>query len=262
MGPFRLAVIIIFLLTASTATAQVNEPDTSDPNFFLRKELAFRFYAHTSGFGVGFTKAYHPTVFRKKIFEAEILNMKDLKEIRTVYPFADNSKSYVYGKMNYLFLVRAGYGYEKLINRKPYWGGVEVRYLYHAGLSLGFAKPIYLYIINYSPSDDYNLTTERFDPANHFYDNIWGRAPFNYGMDEIKIHPGIYGKFGFQFDFGVDNDRVKALETGIVVDAYPDGVKIMAFNDPKNLFITFYLSLNLGKRYNRNPDLMGKEVEQ
>lgn len=260
MRRILLSGLTTIILATLSATAQFNAADTTEPQFFLRKELAFRFYAHTSGFGFGVTKAYSPTVFKKRIMEAEILNMKSPKEIRTVYPFADNSKSYVYGKLNYFFLIRAGYGYEKLLNRKPYWGGVEVRYLYHVGASLGFTKPIYLYIINYSPnSSEYSLTTEKYDPASHFYDNIWGRAPFTYGLNQTVLHPGLYGKFGFQFDFGADNDRVKALETGVVLDAYPDAIKIMAFNNPKNFFLTFYLSLNLGKRYNRNPELLGEK---
>ncbi|MCX6272902.1 MAG: hypothetical protein NTU44_17160 [Bacteroidetes bacterium] len=246
-------VFLLMLCFSGHLLSQTLPADTSDPRFFLRKELAFKFIAHTSGFGFGLSKSYSPNVFTKRCFETEIVNMKSPKEVRTVYPFADNSKSYVYGKLNYFFLVRAGYGYEKLLNRKPMWGGVEVRYLYHIGASLGFAKPIYLLIINYIPnSDKYTLTTEKYDPARHFYDNIYGRAPFNYGFNQIKLHPGLYAKAGFQFDFGSDNERVKALEAGAILDAYPDGVKIMAFNDPKNLFLTFYLSLNLGKRYNRN----------
>jgi hypothetical protein len=260
MKPIKLYSILLFLLLTATASAQVITADTSEPQFFLKKERVIRLYAHTSGFGLGFTSTFSPTVFKKRIFETEILNMKSLKEVRTVYPYANDSKSYVYGKLNYVFLIRAGYGYEKQLNRKPYWGGVEVRYLYHLGASIGFAKPIYLQIINYSPDlKKYNLTTEKYDPENHFYENIWGRASFNYGMDEIKLHPGIYGKFGFQFDFSPENDRVKALETGVVVDAYPEGIKIMAFNDPQNYFVTFYLSLNLGKRYNRKLDLLEKE---
>ncbi len=251
---------LLFLFLALPVFSQVSEPDTSQTQFFLRRELAFRFIAHSSGFGFGMTTSYSPTIFTRRILEGEIVNMKAPKEIKTVYPFADNSKSYVFGKLNYLFFIRGGFGYEKRLNRKPSYGGVEVRYLYHAGGSLGFAKPIYLYIINYnSSSDDYSLTTEKYDPSKHFYDNIYGRAPFNYGFNEMKIHPGLYGKLGFQFEYGSENERIKALETGMIVDFFPQALEVMAFNDPEHYFLTFYLSLHLGKRYNRNLDLLGKK---
>ncbi len=256
----RTILVLAALILGTQLSAQEEGADSLDNVFFLRKELAFKLMAHSLGFGTGVISTYSPTVFKKRIFEAEILNMKARKEVKLVYPYADNSKSYVYGKLNYVFLLRAGMGYQHQLNRKPYWGGVEVRYFYHAGLSLGFAKPIYLYIINYSPAyDDYTLTTERYDPDLHFADNIYGRAPFGKGFDQLSVYPGLYGKFGFSFDFGADHDRVKTLETGLVVDGYPKAIQIMAFNDPVNLFINVYLSLHLGKRFNRQPDLLNRK---
>jgi hypothetical protein len=246
--------VFLFSLFYSSAIAQVLEQDSLDKGFFLRKETVFRLIAHSNGFGFGMTKGHNSTVFRRRIMEAEFVTMKAPKEIKTVYPFADNSKSYVYGKVNQFYSVRGGIGYEKQLNRKPYWGGVEVRYLYHLGASIGLLKPVYLYIINYTqdPADPYYLTTERFDPEKHFYENIFGRAPFNYGLSEIKFRPGLYGKAGLNFEFGTDDERIKALEVGAICDFYPESAKIMAYNPPRNFFVSFYLSFNFGGRYNKN----------
>ena len=56
----------------------------------------------------------------------------------------------MYGKLNYLFVLRPGIGIQNVINSKPYWGGVEIRYFYYGGLSLGFTKPVYLYVYDAS----------------------------------------------------------------------------------------------------------------
>lgn len=255
MDKIRCATIIImlFLLPVLATKAQPFIADTSDPNFFLKKESVYRIALHSAGFGLGYNQARHQTVTRRNLWEVEILNEISPKEIKTVSPWAGNSKSYVFGKLNYVFSVRAGIGTQRLLNRKPYWGGVEVRYFLHGGLSLGFEKPIYLYIINFTPGyTDYYLTTEQYDPARHFYDNIFGRAPFGKGFDNLTIRPGVYGKFGFIFDFGTNNDRVKALEVGGMFDFYPQGVEMMSYNDPTYEFVGFYISYDFGKRYNRH----------
>ena len=45
---------------------------------------------------------------------------------------------------------------------------------------------------------------ERYDPNNPLQNSntIVGRAPFIDGLDKIGLHPGLYGKFGFNFEFG------------------------------------------------------------
>jgi hypothetical protein len=150
-----------------------------------------------------------------------------------------------------------------MINRKPYWGGVEVRGFFYGGFDLGFAKPSYLYI-NYYDFVDNNLITnrtvlERYDPKRHFPDigtnpntlsDIYGRGPLLSGFDKIKLYPGLYVKGGFNFEFGEANDKIKAIEIGAAVDIFPKPVPVMAFVDPTYFFITGYLSFHFGKRYN------------
>jgi hypothetical protein len=259
--------LVQLLLPFLAVKAQPLIADSADQSFFLRKETITQIFLHTAGFGFGYAQGKHITVNQKNIWEVELLNQLSPKEIRSVSPWAGNTKSYVYGKENYFFAIRGGIGRDKLLNRKPYWGGIEVRYFYRAGLSMGFVKPVYLDIINYTPGyTDYYLTTEQYDPDKHFYDNIYGRAPFLKGFDVIQLRPGIYGKFGFNFDFGAENDRVKCLEAGAMFDYYPnsipfiktesqiykEGIIIMSYNPAVDGFFGFYLGFKWGKRFNKN----------
>ncbi|MDD5695052.1 MAG: hypothetical protein PHD61_07080 [Bacteroidales bacterium] len=180
--------------------------------------------------------------------------MRSPKEVRVVNPYFTNAKSYAYGKLNSVFVLRGGYGFQRLIATKPYWGGIELRYFYIGGVSVGMAKPVYLNIINLvsisSYYYEYKLTTEKYDPDEHFTDNIYGRASFVKGFNELKVYPGIYGKVGFSFDFGAYSTSIKNLELGAIIDVFPNPIPVMAYNDKEYYFLTLFLSVSFGKRYN------------
>jgi len=116
---------------------------------------------------------------------------------------------------------------------------------------LGLAKPVYLYIINFTSSQyEYEITTEEYDPENHYFDNIYGRAPFTEGLGEIKFYPGIYGKAGLDFEIGTYKTKINSFEAGGILEIFPKGIPIMAYNEPRNFFFTLYISYSFGKRYN------------
>lgn len=257
----RFSITAFILLTGITAAfSQELVQDSLGIDFFLRKERVYKLSAHSNGFGIGYSRGKSITVFKRQSLNFDFVNMKTAKEVRTLYEYGENSKSYIYGKLGHLFILRGSVGQEHLLNRKPYWGGVEVRYLYHAGLSLGMLKPIYLYIINYRDKEIYPYyTNEQYDPTRHFQENIYGRSEFTYGLKQISFYPGLFGRFGLNFEFGTDNEKIKALEVGICGDFFPQGIKIMAYNDPSRYFLTAYVSFNFGTRFNRNTDQEDKE---
>lgn len=260
----RLLILILLMFLAGIFvpgkcySQESEEQDTVNNGVLMRKERSGNIMLHTLGYGLGFKMGLNKNYFVRRIIEFDLLEMKAPNQTKTYNDNFVNPKYYYYGKLNNLYILRAGLGYQHLLNRKPYWGGIEVRYFYSGGLSLGLAKPVYLYI-SYYRSDlvIFATKTEKFDPTKNYpvttpdytYD-IYGRAPVFKGFNEIKPYPGIYAKFGFNFDFGVLNDRVKALEVGIVLDGYPVGVPVMAFKDPYHIFVTGYLSFNFGKRLN------------
>jgi TM2 domain-containing membrane protein YozV len=243
--------IILFLFIGSLLHAQDEMVIDTSKNIILLKETTGGIMLHTQGWGLRFSKGYNKSEFKKRMIVVEFLEMQSPRQIRTINPYFTNSKSYVYGKLNAVYILRGSYGIHRLLNRKPYWGGVELRFFYMGGVSLGFAKPVYLYILKPSPQFyEYTIVEERYDPNQHYVDNIYGRAPFVKGFDEIGFYPGIHTKIGLDFDYGVYRTKVKSLEVGAIVDIFPRPLPIMAFNDPDYYFLTFYLSFNFGKRYN------------
>ncbi|MFO8128623.1 MAG: hypothetical protein R6T99_01815 [Bacteroidales bacterium] len=251
---YTFTILIFFLFTHHGLNGQ-EEPefDSIRDVVLLRKQFSGGVLLHNEGWGIQFRKGRNLTYFKSFLWEVQVVSMKSPKQIRTINPYFTNAKSFVYGKLNHAYIFRGGIGMDRMLNRKPSWGGVQLRYVFYGGVSLGITKPIYLYILNFTSSDyDYEIDIEKYDPDEHFLDNIYGRAPFSEGLGQLKVYPGIYGKFGFNFEFGTYNSRIKSLEIGAIVDFFPIGIPIMAFQDAHNYFLGFYISFSLGKRYNRN----------
>ncbi len=249
----RIFIPVIILISGLSGFSQVYaQKDLLHDSVIYSKEYSGGITIHNLGFGLQYQKSNNITVFKKRFFEFEFVSMKSLKQIKIINPYFFYSKSYVYGKLNNVYFLRGGYGFQHLLNRKPYWGGIEVRYFYSGGASIGIAKPVYLYILNFLSNNyyEYEIVTEKYNPDEHFYENIYGRAPFTEGFGEIKFYPGIYLKTGMNFEFGIFKSKKTSIEAGSIVEFLPIGVPIMAFSDPKNFFLTIYLNFSIGKRYN------------
>lgn len=216
----------------------------------MKNEATIAIDFHTNGWGVQFRRGINLTGYKKWIFEADYIGMKHPKEIKTVNPYFDNAKSYVYGKMNTFSILRAGTGIQRTIYSKAERNGVEVRMVYSGGLSLGFTKPVYLQILEPTGNfGEFDLIVEKYDPSEHYIDNIYGRAPFTEGLDELKLRPGAYAKLGFNFEYAPVFEDVKALEVGAILDVYPKDIPMMAFIDNKQLFLTFYINIMYGWKW-------------
>lgn len=250
-------ILVLLLLSTAATRAQLipeNIPDTVSDNILFEKAISGGILLHTTGYGLQFRKWQNRSFFKQQMWELELLEIKSPKEKKTINPYFANAKRYVFGKLNNFYALRAGYGIQQLLNEKPYWGGVSVNYFYYGGISAGIIKPVYVYVIEYEVIStyylEYSLTSERYNPDDHFYDNIYGKASFTDGLKKTQFRPGLYGKFGFSFEFGDRNQSIKTLDVGVTAEFYPKGIKIMAFNDAQNLFINACIAFSIGKRYN------------
>lgn len=225
----------------------------------MKNEFTFGLNIHTSGWGINVRRSKNITGYKKRVFEVELVNMKHPKEVRSVNPYFDNAKSFFYGKMNTMTVLRTAIGKQNVMFSKAEKGGVEVRFHYSGGLSLAFVKPVYLNILypvyvsppnpNFPSSTEYDVVVEKYDPDKHYVDNIYGRAPFTHGFDEIKLYPGAYGKMGLSFEYGSHSDAIKCIETGVTIDAYAKDVPIMAKTKNQQFFLNFYINLLYGRKW-------------
>lgn len=262
----RISILLFILCLLNPLYDFAQSSSNLENKVLFKKERSGYAFIHTSGWGLGYSFGKSLTYFKKRMFEFEFATMKHPKE-KKVSSFYDNSKSYVYGKLNYMVNLRGGIGRQRIINGKPYWGGVEVRYFYYGGITVALLKPMYVYVYRVDPiTNKPEPVLERFDPNNQSMLDITGKGPFLKGLDMMSFAGGLYGKFGFSFEYGSDDRFLKSLDVGIAVDAFPlQQVPVMSFNDSgisihKNTndkevyfltsFINLYVSIRLGKRSN------------
>ena len=174
------------------------------------------------------------------------------KEIRVSNnAYFSNARSFVYGKKNAIFLLRGGPVSTKILNDKPYWGGIEVKHYYSLGLSLAAAKPVYLYIIDDNSYQYYYLVEEKYDPSKHDLSNIFGRAPFFKGFGNMRFYPGLYFQTGLGFEVGKSKNVIRQLDVYANIDFYFSKIPLMAYASNSNYFINFALAYHFGRRYEK-----------
>lgn len=236
----------------------VKPPKTKRPQV-LTSSLSGGFRINSNGWGLVVDKGFlygndaFGSVNRNKYFQSKIIELsfseiKHPKEIKanSVLPgLPFQPGAYILGKINNFFQANLGYGYWKLIAGKPDQGTVSIHWVYLGGFSAGLLKPYYLDLyqlgtVKYSK----DIQTEFISPG-----MIMGKSGFSKGLDEIKFVPGLFFKTGLHFDFASQPKGLMALETGVSASYYFQEIEQMVGQDPKKLFLNFYVSLQFGGKW-------------
>ena len=240
MRKLSIGIFVLFLFAATGAYSQ--EIGVGDPEMLVLRKRQWDVYGtlHTNGLGFGFRIGKEPTIHLRRGFDFEYTYYRHFKERRTRI---DYTRIIVYGKLNYLGQLRGGYGLTRVLNTKPYWGGVEVGYFFYGGLSLGMSIPVYIVRDNGSLA-----VTERYDPEKHSPSNIREKASMWKGTKSMKVHPGIYLKTGMSFDFSKEDAMIVKLDFGAAADAYFPPIEKIAFSPKQYVLLTGFVTIHLGKR--------------
>jgi hypothetical protein len=248
---------ILFSLFSFSAISQELKDDRTrlengeDLKVLYRNESSFGLYVHSAGgIGLAYRRGYHVNGYRKRMLELEVQNFKHPKEIKSINSYYDDSKGFVYGKLNSFLLIRPGVGFQNIMFEKTEKKNVEIRFSYFMGATLAFAKPVYLEIIRPTSDPTKNIiSTERYDPEEHMPSDIYGKASFFRGIGQTRLYPAGYAKAALSFEYGKRYNVIKALETGAVVDVYPVVLPMMAFNKNQQVFVSLYLKMVWGKKW-------------
>ena len=244
-------IIVLILNVQKTAYAQESSDGIELKRIIYKEQFQAGISFNTNGYSLNARRTWSPTAFTERGFDFNMAMVRHPKEVSDYNYYYIGGDTYVYGKLNSLYTVHVGFGESHVISKKRDIGSIEINYFYFGGISLGGVKPIYLEI-NTAPlgSENVETSTERYDPSKHNLYNIVGGKPFTKGFSEMKLYPGIYAKFGIDFDYKISNQKIGTIETGIVADYFFKEVPIMANTDNYNYFLAFYLSVNFGKKWN------------
>lgn len=236
-----------------------SRPDNYE-DVVYNKEFTAGLKLHTNGWGgtVNFTKIH--SIFKKRTYEIELMNIKHPKEVRQQSLFAsgrNTTRGFIYGKQNSFFNINANIGWSRSLAEKARRNGVELGFFYAFGPSIGFTKPYYLELITDVEGNFLVIEDRKYDPESEeaalFLNpsNIYGYSGFLKGFNEIRIHPGVQAKVALNFDWASYNEFVKSIEVGAMVSTYFKRIPIMVeeSEDNKFFFLNLYLRFMLGKRW-------------
>lgn len=246
----RLFAFILVLLAASPS-ALAQQTIYEDARVPFRREMYGGALLHGDGWGLHFHHAKYRTATDRRLLSIEVVGMKHPKEVKSFNPYYEDSRGYFYGKLNALTILRPTYGRKLQLTDKIRRSGVEINWVWGIGPSIGLLKPVYLEIgkPDAIPYDTYVI--ERYDPNAHNVQNIYGRASWLNGIGEIRPYFGGFGRMALNFEYSGRTTGIKAIETGVALDAYPVEVPIMAELDGvsnKQFFFQFYIAVQFGKR--------------
>ncbi len=218
------------MLAAVTASAQTNDLR----GIIYNHEMSGGIEVHTAGWGMFFNVAHREELKKKTLWQFEVMQIHHPKEVKQTIDFGlaffgfNSPKPFKYGKQNNFYLVNAVYGKQFI----PYYLNV----LYPSDNSNSYV----IKAIRYTP-----------ETADKFLDwfSIYGGAGFTYGLGEIQFIPGIQLKSGLNFDWAQNEDAIKALEVGIIFDAYYKEVPIMILEKNQQFIPNLYLSIEFGKKW-------------
>ena len=243
---FCIILFFIFQFLNLHSVAQEIEVGEAEMEMITIKEWNVFIQLNSSGFGFGFQQGKTPNYKDKHLWEVEFSYCIHHKAVlgRTQY----DGKIFSYGKLYDLFFLRGGYGYQRILTHKPYYGGVQIRWLFSAGASICFGLPTYLVIVKPDTGLFFHTEVERYNPEKHGLGDIYGAAPFFDRFHKIAVRPGFYGKTGINFDFSNHPLRMQVLEVGVSMDMVFPFIKQMAYQRTKPVYFYGYIAYAFGKK--------------
>lgn len=236
-----LAVIVLFGTISLYAQGELDEQQ----KVFFRNERSFAILLNTDGIGVSYREAKRIDYRNKNLLEIDAGTLKDPKEYKQPSSYTQGG-SYIFGKLNSTFYLRAGIGHQHELFKKADLGGIAVRYFYSAGPVLAIYKPIYYKVLYLISATEYEVKEEKFDASIAIPQDIYSRASFTKGLNETKVMPGLYAKGGFNFEYSKEDKIIHAIEIGAQINAFPKKIPIMAGSDNKSLFFSLFVSYRFG----------------
>jgi len=238
--------LILAALVFGTITLYAQGELNEQQKVFFRNERSFAILLSSDGLGLSYRAAKRIDFRNKTLFEIDAGSLRNIKEYRQESINVQGS-TYIFGKLNSTFFLRGGIGHQHELFKKADLGGIAVRYFYSAGPVFAIYKPIYYRVVHYIPPNEYELKDEKFDVATIASpQDIYSKASFFKGFDQIKALPGLYGKLGFNFEYSKADKIIHAIEIGGQVNAFPKKVPIMAGNNNKALFFSLFVSYRFG----------------
>jgi hypothetical protein len=252
----RDASIEVFKPTAPAPRSKAEKPVLQGVVYPREFSMGGKITSTGWGFFGEYTRVVSAT--HKRVFSLEFMELKHPKQVKQSNDFffpafgLESPRAYVYGKQNNLYVIHPGFGARYQLGDRAKKSGVEVSFSWTAGPSIGLLKPYYLKLIE-TNGDFFTIVDRRYDAndAESFLNRaaIYGASGFSFGLGELRVIPGAFGRVGLNFDWANYSEVVKSLEAGLGADLFAGRPDVMIIERNKFQYVYLYLSLQLGKRW-------------
>ena len=241
-------------ITLSGQTDEVVEAEAG----VLTQEFLVDIKVHTNGFlALGGTYSRSTSPWVTHLYNIEVGALRHPKEQSQNSGYNTNqlaveNNAFTFGKQNYLYALRAGYGQRRYLSTRK---NLAMSLTYTGGLSLGVLRPYYLYILRFPGTiAQAEASPERFTTENAAdflqVNGIIGSVGGSSGWDELSFRPGLHLRAGINLDLDPTDSFAKSLEVGMMLDYYPgEAVPIMIETTNTPLFVNVYVTMQFGKRW-------------
>jgi hypothetical protein len=200
-----------------------------------------------NGWGLNYE---YQTNFRsglKTNWEIEFNTLKHSKEVNVVNPNARNPRTYVYGKLNKVGLVKVQKGIIKQVTDFRSNQHTHLSLGLSGGLTLAALKPVYLDIYHPNATNDGLVVPERYNPNEHVDQfDILGNSKSKYGWNELSFKWGIQAKPSVNLHWGGLTGMSKMLKIGLMAEYFPSGMPIMAKTNNPTIYFSLFTSFLIG----------------
>lgn len=208
----RLLTIAVLILLVSAVTYGQGELNEQS-RVYYRNERTFSLALNSDGFGGGYREGKWIDPRKKTLYEIDFNFLKHPKEVKLSNPWYQTTGTFVFGKLNSVATIRGGMGIQREIFPKKDLGGIAINYFVSGGVTIAAYKPIYYRVLYPIPGSGYfEIKEEKFEVSIHQPADIYSKASFTKGFDEIKVLPGAYLKGGFSFEFSRNDKVLHAVE--------------------------------------------------
>lgn len=238
--------IALFFILPFGLLAQL--PADTKGEGLLRREWTLGGVVATNGWGVQFNWLKQKTASYKHSWGIQVTSIRDPKEVKSFTSIFQNSRGYYYGKLNALLAFRPYFGGKRMLFEPVRDQGVQISWIWSAGLSLGLVKPVYLKIQQAPGGEQSGITEERYNPEIHYLETIYGRSSWFKGLGKSSLAIGTFFRSGVFFDLSVRKFALWGVEIGGQVDVFATRIPLMHATKDRFIFPSLYVQVALGRR--------------
>lgn len=239
----QIKVVLVFVAAVWMACGQAMAQTKRES---YDREFTAGFFMGTSASiigGLNFKYAVQRNQKSYNIFMLELANVKHPKELRLQNDSTNNI--FIFGKQNYLFVIRPMIGRELLLFSRLGDEGIQCNALFAVGPAIGLVKPYY---VLYGPTQStatvvpYDINTTN----NPQY--TWGNAGMLRGLGNSKIVPGITLRSSLNFSVSRGGHTVLGMELGFLAEIFTETIVIMPNTQNRSAFTSVFANFYLGYR--------------